>query len=142
MTCINTILMAFAIATGIFTQQGKEAAGGAALQGTWTIESINGQSAQEGTPPLTLSFDGDKYSQAAGTDVNERGAFKLDASKKPMPIDLTIVEGDDAGKTQVGIVEVEGDKFRICFAIPGATERPADFIVKDGFLMVLGSRKK
>ncbi len=59
-----------------------------------------------------------------------------------MPIDLTIVEGDDAGKTQVGIVEVDGDKLRICFAIPGATERPADFIVKEGFLMVLGSRKK
>ena len=98
MTYTNTILMAFAIATGIFTQQGKEATGAAALQGTWTIESINGQSAQEGTPPLSLSFDGDKYSQAVGTDINERGAFKLDASKKPMPIDLTIVEGDDAGK--------------------------------------------
>jgi len=142
MTYTSTILMALAVATGIFAQQGKEATGAAALQGTWTIESINGQSAQEGTPPMTLSFDGDKYSQAIGTDVNERGAFKLDASKKPTPIDLTIMEGGDAGKTQLGIVEVEGDKLRICFAMAGGTERPGDFIVKDGFLMVLGARKK
>jgi uncharacterized protein (TIGR03067 family) len=142
MNYASTIVMALALATGMFTQQGKESTGAAALQGTWSIASINGQSPQDGAAPLTLSFDGDKYSQAVGTDVNERGSFKVDSAKKPMTIDLTIMEGDDAGKTQLGIVEVDGDKVQICFAMPGATERPADFTAKEGVLMVLGTRKK
>ena len=142
MTYTSTILVALAVATGMFTSQGKEATGSAALQGTWTIESINGKSAQEGTPPLTLSFDGDKYSQAVGTDVNERGAFKLDASKKPMPIDLDDRRGrrcreDAGGDSRSGRRQVA---HLLCDT--RRDRRPADFIVKEGFLMVLGSRKK
>ena len=44
-----------------------------------------------------------------------------------MTIDLTVTEGRSAGKTQVGIVEIDQDTVRLALAPPGATTRPAGF---------------
>src|SRR5262245_1534265 len=87
-TLLTTGLAAIVFATGVLAQQSKEPTGAAALQGTWQVTSINGESAPDGTPPLTLTFTGDKYQQALGGEVNERGTMKIDGSKKPMTIDL------------------------------------------------------
>ena len=84
------------------------------------ITSINGQTAPQGSPEMTLTFTGDTYHQTLGGEVNERGTIKLDASKKPMTIDLIITEGPDAGKTQLGIFEVTGDTVRASLDTPGA----------------------
>jgi uncharacterized protein (TIGR03067 family) len=88
-----------------------------------------------------LTFTGDKYEQALGGTVNERGTIKLDASKKPMTIDLAIGEGTDAGKAQLGIVEVSGDTMKLHLDSPGAGQRPTDFTGKDGSFMVIAKKK-
>jgi len=142
MTSFSTVIVTIALAAGVLAEQAKEAKAAAALQGAWLVSSINGQSAPDGTPPLTLTFSGDKYQQALGGEVNERGTMKVDATKKPMTIDFAITEGPDAGKTQLGIIEVTGETFRACFAAPGAGERPADFTGKDGALVVLAKKSK
>ena len=142
MTHFSLFIAAIAMATGVLTQGSKDASGAAAVQGTWTLVSLNGQTAPEGAPELTLTFSGDTYNQAIAGAVNERGTIKVDASKKPMTIDLAIAEGDDAGKTQLGIVEVTGDTLRAAFAAPGATERPADFTVKQGGIVFVGKKAK
>jgi uncharacterized protein (TIGR03067 family) len=74
--------------------------------------------------------------------VNERGNFKVDAAKKPMAIDLIITEGGDAGKIQLGLVEVSSDTLRLSFDIPGGGQRPSDFTVKEGDIMVVAKKKK
>ena len=112
------------------------------LQGTWVITSINGQATPEGSPEMTLTFTGDKYHQTLGGEVNERGTIKLDKSKKPMMIDLIIAEGDDAGKTQLGIIEVSGDTVRANLDTPGLQQRPPDFTIKEGFVMFVGRRSR
>ena len=114
----------------------------AALQGTWIITSINGEAAAPGTPELTLTFKGDTYEQALDGKVNERGTVKLDTAKKPMTIDFAITEGQDAGKTQLGIIEATGDSLRASFDQPNANKRPADFEVREGTLAIIGKRKK
>ncbi len=114
----------------------------AALQGTWLVVSINGNQAAPGTPELTLTFTGDKYHQSVGADVNERGTVKLDASKQPMTIDLAITEGQDAGKVQLGIIDVAGDEMRANFDTPNAGKRPADFQPGQGTLSIVAKRKK
>ena len=91
---------------------------------------------------MTLTFTGDKYHQTVGGQINERGTIKLDAAKKPMTIDLIITEGSDAGKTQLGIIEATGDTLRASFGFAGAPQRPTDFTVKEGSLMVLGKKQK
>jgi len=147
MTHLGVFIAGIALATGVFAQGtkpqgGKEATGASAIQGSWLISSINGQTAPEMSPELKLTFEGDKYHQTLGGTVNERGTFKVDASKKPMTIDLSIAEGSDAGKTQMGIFEVTGDTMRLSLDTPGAGQRPTDFSLKDGLLVVAAKKSK
>jgi uncharacterized protein (TIGR03067 family) len=88
------------------------------FQGTWVLTTPDGQSLA-GDQELTLTITGDRYAQSVGGAVNERGTFKIDATRKPMWLDLTITEGNDAGKHQVGIVEVKGDTMRGALKLPG-----------------------
>ena len=111
------------------------------LDGIWVVTSINGEEAPAGSPELTLTIKGDKYQQTLGGQVNERGTIKVDAAKKPMTIDLAISEGPDAGKAQLGIVEVTGDTIRLNLDAPGAGQRPADFAAKAGFILIVGKKK-
>ena len=141
-TIMIASLLLTATVAGDQAKPAKPAAGTAALQGTWAITSMNGQAPQEGSPELTLTFAGDKYHQTEGGKVNERGTFKVDATKKPMTIDLVITEGGDAGKTQLGVIEVTADTLRAGFGAPGATQRPADFSGKEGFVVVMKKQKK
>ena len=51
-----------------------------------------------------------------------RGTFKIDPTKRPRRMDATT----PAGEVSLGIYEVEGDDYRVCFAPPGE-ERPRAF---------------
>ena len=132
MKYIGILVTAIALTAGTAAQDAKKAT--ASLQGTWVVGSINGKSL-EGAPALLLSFEADKYYQTVDGNVNERGSYKIDTSKKPMTIDLNITEGDDAGKTQLGVFEVAGDKLRCNLNIPGSTQRPPDFTISEAGIM-------
>ncbi|MEO5894503.1 MAG: TIGR03067 domain-containing protein [Vicinamibacterales bacterium] len=141
MTRFFIAVTVIALAGNVLAQETKEVKGAAALQGTWVISSINGQSAPEGSPEMTLTFTGEQYSQAVGGEVNERGTVKIDAAKQPMTIDLAIVEGADAGKTQLGIFEITGAAIRAVLDTPGAQQRPKDFMISEGSIMFVGKKK-
>ena len=96
----------------------------ALLQGNWAVASFNGEPVPAEAEAY-LVFTGDKYEQWTGSNADERGTVKIDASKKPMAIDLNILEGPDAGKTQLGVFEIDGDTLSITFTTPGNTTRPA-----------------
>jgi len=132
MKYIGILVAAIALTAGTTGQDAKKAT--ASLQGTWAVGSINGKSL-EGGSSLLLSFAGDKYHQTVDGTVNERGSYKIDTSKKPMTIDLIITEGDDAGKTQLGVIEVTGDKLRAHLNVPGSTQRPPDFTISETGIM-------
>jgi uncharacterized protein (TIGR03067 family) len=114
----------------------------APFQGTWLITHVSGQALSDQGVEMTLTFTGDKYAQSINGAVNERGTVKLDASKKPMTFDLIITEGDDAGKTQLGVVELTGDTIKGKLSLPGETFRPTDFDPQDGAIAFAGTRKK
>jgi uncharacterized protein (TIGR03067 family) len=109
----------------------------APLQGTWVVNDINGKPAGS----MLLAFKGDKYEVTANDAVNERGTVKLNTSQKPIAIDLVIQEGTDAGKLQLGIIEVTGDKMRLKLAAPADTTRPKSFEGEGGFIANLTKRK-
>jgi hypothetical protein len=58
-----------------------------------------------------------------------------------MTLDLVIVEGTDAGKTQLGIFEVADGTLRMNLDTPGAGQRPADFTIKNTGVMVVAKKK-
>ena len=145
-----TLALAASVTTGVWAQaqakpeQPKAAAAMSKTltmaQGTWVMTTANGQDLT-GQPEVTVTITGEKYAQSAAGEVQERGSFKLDETKKPMWITITILEGDDAGKTQVGLIEVTDTTMRGNFSQPGGTTRPADFTPADGFFAFTAKKK-
>jgi uncharacterized protein (TIGR03067 family) len=110
----------------------------APMQGTWVVTEFNG----EAPAAMLIAIKGDKYEVIVNDAVTERGTIKLDATKKPLAMDLMIQEGEDAGKLQVGILEVTGDTMKAKLAAPATTTRPTSFTAEEGFVMVSLTRRK
>jgi uncharacterized protein (TIGR03067 family) len=141
MTRLATFLVVAAMSTGVFAQGAAKPPldkAFAPLQGTWTIDDINGNS----PGPMLLIFKGDKYEQLVNDAVVERGTIKLNAAQKPIAMDMVIEEGGDAGKLQVGIVEVTGEKMKLKLAVPGDTTRPKSFDPEEGAILANLTKRK
>jgi uncharacterized protein (TIGR03067 family) len=110
------------------------------LQGTWVLTTPDGQPmAQSGD--LTITVTGDKYAQAVAGEVSERGSIKLDTTKKPTWIDLTITEGSAAGKMQVGLIEVTADVMKGVLGEPGSSSRPTSLTPTEGVIAFIAKKK-
>jgi uncharacterized protein (TIGR03067 family) len=106
------------------------------IQGSWVAAS--GESKGNAIPDEQVKgtkfvLKGDKYSYTVGDTYQEEGTLKVDPTKKPKTIDVTIAEGDDKGETQLGIYELDKDTLKLCFAPPGKDKtRPKDFSTNAG----------
>jgi len=142
---ITTITLAIALSATAWAQtpapapMSKEAT---SLQGTWAVTSMNGQSPTDQGAEIALVFTGNKYQVYINGSVDESGTFKLDPAKTPMSFDLTIVEGNDAGKLQLGIIEIKADVIQGLLGAPGATTRPADFNSDAGEILFVAKKVK
>ena len=99
------------------------------FQGTWTFESsqAGGQELPTGElKGLILTFEGLKHTVKKGDDVIQVGTQKLDPSKSPKTIDVTIAEGPNKGTVMLGIYEIDGDTLKVCFD-PQGKKRPTEF---------------
>ncbi len=100
------------------------------IQDTWVTVAfeINGQKApSEVVNDIRTVFKGGDYVQKKGDDVLEEGTFKLDQDKMPRTIDFKIIKGQDQGKEQFGIYELEDNTLKICVAPPAVEVRPMEF---------------
>jgi uncharacterized protein (TIGR03067 family) len=99
------------------------------LEGEWQMLTavMNGQ-------PLEKQFAafgkrvtrGNETTVFTGPQMLMKVTFTLDRSKFPNEIDYVIVQGMNAGKTQLGIFELNGPMLKLCFAAPG-NPRPDAF---------------
>jgi len=99
------------------------------LEGEWQMLTavMNGQ-------PLEKKFAafgkrvtrGDETTVFTGPQILMKVTFTLDRSKSPMAIDYQIVQGQNAGKSQLGIFKLSGSDLRLCFGGPGQP-RPEEF---------------
>jgi len=100
------------------------------LNGTWQVvsQSTDGKEdviPKEGGDMVTLN-DG-KYTIKEGDKDVCKGTFKLDSTRTPMSIDKTMSDGDDKGKTALGIYKLTGDEVKVSWSRAGETDRPAGF---------------
>jgi uncharacterized protein (TIGR03067 family) len=110
-----------------------------ALQGKWTCVSgeVGGKpTAEEDTKGVEFTVKDDTYTVKKPGDPEEKGTIKLDPTKKPKAIDFKILEGNDKGKSQSGVYELEGDTLKLCLALPGK-ERPKELSTKEGSMSFL-----
>jgi uncharacterized protein (TIGR03067 family) len=115
------------------------------LQGTWKVVSIEegGKVASE-KGNRTVTFDKDTLTLSQDGEAVLKGTFKLDPSKKPKAIDVTITQGKgaDKGKVLQGIYELDKDSLKWCTSDPGGKERPGEFSTKVGSKIVLFKLEK
>ena len=99
------------------------------FQGTWTFESseAGGKALPAGElKGLILTFEGDKHTVKKGDEVIQVGTQKLDSSKSPKTIDVTMTERVNKGAVMLGIYEIDGDTLKVCFD-PQGKKRPTEF---------------
>jgi len=99
------------------------------FQGTWTFESSESGGKELPADELKgfiLTFEGDKHTLKKGDEVVQVGTQKLDPSKSPKTIDVTMTEGPNKGTVMLGIYEIDGDTLKVCFDLQGK-KRPTEF---------------
>jgi uncharacterized protein (TIGR03067 family) len=99
------------------------------FQGTWTIESsVTGATdiPADQLKEFILIFEGDKHTLKHGDKVFQVGTQKIDPSKSPKTIDVTMTEGPNKGAVMLGIYEIDGDTLKVCFD-PEGKKRPTEF---------------
>lgn len=99
-----------------------------ALEGDWSFVSleVDGQP----VPPSFLGasrilIDGDRF-RTESPEANYDGEFLIDVEASPHTIDITFIQGPEAGNQSLGIFTIDGDTLTICLGLTGAT-RPRTF---------------
>jgi uncharacterized protein (TIGR03067 family) len=104
------------------------------FQGTWTFESVETGGKEQPAAAfkgMTVTFEGDKYAVKKGDEVIEAATLKLDPSRSPKTLDVTVTEGPNKGAAMPGIYEISGDTLKVCFD-PEGKKRPAAFKTASG----------
>lgn len=83
---------------------------------------------------VTITVKGDTFTvhvkseSKEGKDDTKNATMVVDASAKPMTIDLTPKEGDNANKPLLGIISIEKDTVKLCWSDNALrTVRPTSF---------------
>ena len=115
------------------------------FEGAWQVVSleIDGNKAEEqDAKKITVVNEADgKWRLEVEGKVIARGTSEIDPTKKPRAIDLTETEGDDKGKTALGIYEIGDDERKVCYAKAGM-ERPDGFSAPAGTGRILAVLKR
>jgi uncharacterized protein (TIGR03067 family) len=115
----------------------------ARFDGIWKFASIHvaGKSLPaEAFKDSRLILRGNRWTLKEA-DSSTGGTYKVDVSRKPRHIDVTFTEGPEKGKTMLGIYELDGDTYRVCFAL-GGKDRPTAFASKPGSQQILEVLKR
>jgi uncharacterized protein (TIGR03067 family) len=115
------------------------------LQGEWTMVSMETRGAKHSKDDVKkykLTIKGDKWTVMNGLSTGPGRTFKIDPSKDPKTLDLTIKVGDKE-KVSQGIYKLEGDTLTVCRPEDNG-ERPKEFktTVEAGILVVWKRAKK
>jgi uncharacterized protein (TIGR03067 family) len=89
-----------------------------------------------------IAFKDGKYSSTIMGKEDEAGTYTMDAKKDPVQVDFKITEGKDKGKTQLGILKIDGDTMTVANAMPGAKDRPKNFDGGEGVAVLTLKRQK
>jgi uncharacterized protein (TIGR03067 family) len=99
------------------------------FQGTWTFESVEVGGKEQPAADfkgMTVTFEGNKFIVKKGDEVIQVGTEKLDPSRSPKTVDVTVTEGLSKGAIMLGIYEISGDTLKVCFD-PEGKKRPNEF---------------
>jgi uncharacterized protein (TIGR03067 family) len=100
-----------------------------AAQGAWQLAELTtdaGPAPADRIKGVKFTIKDDKLTMD-GLDGKPEFTIKLDPSKKPKAIDLTLLDGAFKGKTTMGIYSLDGDTLKLCVGNKEAKDRPTEF---------------
>ena len=105
------------------------------LVGTWTVSGEE----SGGTKVAADKFKGKEVKITRDTiTCNDKDGkcemaarYEIDTSATPWKIKMTCTEGEQKGKEMKGVVQLEGDNLKLCYAKPDG-EAPTKFDTKEG----------
>jgi uncharacterized protein (TIGR03067 family) len=103
-----------------------------ALQGTWTVSTLEVDGTTMGAipPGTSITLKGTKFTtNSMGADY--KGELTLDPTAKPKAFDLKFTTGPEKGNTALGIYELDGAEWKMCLTTRGG-KRPTKFATKAG----------
>lgn len=108
------------------------------MQGTWVIQSaeLSGNPfPPELSKSIQLKIEGDNY-VVTSMGKADKGTCKLNPTVTPKTLEMTGVEGPNAGKTILAIYEVKEGELKVCYDLSGK-EFPKEFKSVNGTLLFL-----
>jgi uncharacterized protein (TIGR03067 family) len=114
------------------------------INGTWKgiVILANGKQAKFPEGYYVLVFKDGKYSETVMGKETEAGTYKMDAAKNPPTIDFAVTVGTNRGKTQLGILNFNGDVLTIALSKHGSTDRPKNLKGADESAVTILRRSK
>ena len=103
------------------------------LEGEWRFDALEVDGQEIPAAAIARSrmlFDGDRF-RMESPEGNYDGTFVIDTTTTPMRLDITFVEGPEAGNTAAAIWTRDGDALVICLGLVGST-RPTAFVTSPG----------
>ena len=136
------LLSVVSLALAVTTLAGDKSDDAKTIQGTWlpVKAELRGQPMKdEVLKIISLKLDGKNYEVRA--EMLDKGTYTIDPAANPKAIDVTGVEGPNAGKKIPAIYELDGDTLTICYNL-GQGPRPAEFKSPDGKMIFLVKYKR
>jgi uncharacterized protein (TIGR03067 family) len=113
------------------------------LQGVWLISAVESNGVKVKPDDAKWVLEGDKYTTKIGTQVQE-GTVKVDPTKDPKWINLSVTAGSNKGQTYRGIYKVVDDELLLCFPKNTKADRPTELSgnTENGQTLMVLKRKK
>ena len=101
------------------------------LDGKWveTGGTVDGKKLDEdimSQRKFVFVFKNGKYTFSKGGKEFEAGTYKIDATKKPIAIDLNDNAGFEKSGEKLGVLKLDGDTLTLSFNIINGKKRPAN----------------
>jgi uncharacterized protein (TIGR03067 family) len=123
---ILAVVMILLVAAGVRAADAKKEL--EKFQGSWLVVKLEIKGnvvPDEELKKFKLTFAAEKVTIKADEQSIE-ASFKIDPAQKPGHIEFTNLEGEDKGKTMLGIYEFDGEQLKICVNDNGK-DRPKEF---------------
>jgi len=110
------------------------------LQGEWNIQEleVNGQSFSPMGSKIVI--DGENF-LTNGMGAAFEGVVEVRPRKRPKEFDLIFTKGPEKGNRSLGIYELDGDVWKICFTMRNGT-RPTAFATSPGSELALETLRR
>ncbi len=114
------------------------------LSGCWQVvrAELGGQPMPaDAAEHVELRFTEETYRVSFGDNITDEGDYDISTNEPHLEISMIGKSGVNAGKTIPGIMQIAGDRLRICYALESTTP-PSEFAAPSGTLHYLATYRR